>query len=341
MSRLLALSGETVIVKSRDGKETLFTVTAFDPLAGKYIGVGHHVSAKIVGRLPKPVKTVHLENRDELSPLSGWDVEPHALLGPIECQNYMGVRGCLKRTPRQGLMWTAPARVGQAYIISNGLSDLSSRSVDGLPVAIPIEITGVSYELRSCVATKFSFKGRSHYKGMSGSPIIQDGYLVGALWGYETADKTVGIAVHIDQMLEGLYREANSKMKVSDHIHKCGSGKRRIRATQQQAKKAIRKANTLAAHTCRLDKNLLYIDRLRADEPKFQALRTQLAAYEAGKISKGILFEKQKRTYPEALKLLWDYDLARWKAALKTWETAQVLTREQRTAIERCGSFDV
>lgn len=115
MSRLLALSGETVVVKGRDGKETLFTVTAFDPTAGRYIGMGHESTTDLLDKVPSPVLTTHLDGTDGLCvlPVATADPGPHPLLGPIIAHNGFGVCGRLIRPSRQGLMWTAKARVGQ------------------------------------------------------------------------------------------------------------------------------------------------------------------------------------------------------------------------------------
>ena len=329
MSRLLALSGETVRVAGKNGQGLCFTLTALDPAARMYVGLAHTSSRVQVGDTPVPARMRRVGRSDGLSilPEPLGELYPHALLGPILRLNDYGVCGRLQQEPKQGLMWTAKAQKGPAHIVTNACMDIhAANPVTLLPGAVPIEITDLAN--KGWGRCSFTFTGPS-LKGMSGSPIVQGGHIVGAVRGWDE-DKS-GVGLHIDQMLEGLYKEA-PKMGKRSRNHAWSKTRARKAAALKQ------EHMTLIDRLCRTDQGIRYLKALLKEESKYQELRGQLAAYEKGKISKGVLFEKQKRTYPEALKLLWDYEKVCLKLALKSWDGAAVpcLTREQSAALERC-----
>lgn len=346
MSRLLALSGETVRVQDRNRRSYGFTITAFDPAAGLYLGLAHASADVKVGDLPIPTKAREPTFGEGLIFYWGSNVPiyPHPLLGSIIFCNDYGVCGRLKRAPKQGLLWTAKAQKGPAYIITNVCVDIQDLDSETTPaIAVPIEITAL--ENKGCGnwgKPSFTFTG-PRFKGMSGSPIIQDGRIVGALRGVN-ADGT-GVGLHIDQMLDGLYKgvvQVKRKVKIK------GKHKRlhdtSVKGAAELESQWGREFRFGSNYKHRAKRGYLYAQALNKVAPRYQALQTQVAAYETGHISEGRLFEKQRRTYLESLKLLWDYELTRWRLALKSWESSPIwsaeLTREQRIAIERCVSFE-
>lgn len=346
MSRLLALSGETVRVQDRDRRSCGFTITAFDPAAGLYLGLAHASADVKAGDLPIPTKAREPAFGEGLIFYWGSNapIYPHPLLGSIIFCNDYGVCGRLKRAPKQGLLWTAEAQKGPAYIITNvcvNIQDLISETIPA--VAVPIEITAL--ENKGCGnwgKPSFTFTG-PRFKGMSGSPIIQDGRIVGALRG-ANADGT-GVGLHIDQMLNGLYKGVLQVQKNTKKSAKRRKGKfknlhdLRVRGTAEKSAALEKQSLAVASQIRRAQGNLCYLKAMEKELPRHRALVKQVIDYEAGRISEGVLREKQKRSYLEALKFLWSYNMVHWKMALKTWEGWDI-TREQRVAIERCVSFE-
>ena len=141
-----------------------FTVTAYDPVMGQYIAMGHSSPELLVGKI--------LYRADGVIPDEGesvTDVVPKAedMIGIVTRQSPAGVSGPFYGDVG-GAMLTADPKPGKAWLIT------SLAPAGGLDVEIiTVYSTG-----------NFTFKvnGRC-VSGMSGSPITQGGFIVGALWG--------------------------------------------------------------------------------------------------------------------------------------------------------------
>lgn len=372
MSRLLALSGEFVATKCG-----YFHITAYDPASGLYIGLGHGLPSKekLVGDTPQSCLGCKMPGYDKgFVPLS---VDRHPLLGPVVLQNRFGICGVMRGRLRSGVCETGQAQLGQAWIVTDVLDLLTlaeslpigldgavvwykGQNCERLPMidtalladiiednalicgmkakrtaAIPIQVTA----LRHKSGLGFAFSADNTMAGSSGSPIIQDGRIIGAVYGD-------GVARNIDQMVANLlWSEALDMGRGTNGSNKGnnrgghgtgwnggggqGSGKRVTRSTQagtwkrrvynQQHGNLAGKVR--AAHT-------MY-QSLDREGPKIAALEVQVHRYETGNISQGILYQGHKVTYVDALKRIWAYHQAMRNLAAKSYVHAGVITEGQ------------
>ncbi len=321
MSRLLAVSGDVVYFQSGDGRHNAFTLTAFDPATGCYIGLAHGTANKVVGCTPM---RMHGIIPTDYAPLqtSGWEDWP--LLGPILRQGPCGVCGQLMGQIDLPVVEIARAEPGPACIITAArpYEDLCRdrrRGCAGRIIeAIPIEITTVGSDGYSDDEIHFTAEHRPS-TGMSGSPILQHGRLVGAVQGYRD---NVEIGRHIETMIQGLLEvERVPKRK----------GLARNRSVKAYP-------NTQNASVCRSLRGKVYYQALVNKAPEMTILEAQVRQYEAGRLPQGILYGSHKCTYQEALRLLWQYQTARWKMAVKSWYLGGLITKEQYHAILRGGA---
>ena len=195
------------------------TLTYYDPVSGGYGALGHAITDVDTGVI-FPVgagavyenEVVHVTRGEESAPgeLTGEFFEKEIVLGEIEKNTGFGVFG------------KAPAQMA-----AGGLYP------EGLPVARRSEVRTGSAQLLSCVEggevkaydceierfySKSASEGRNMavritdpellkktggiVQGMSGSPIIQDGKLVGAVTHVLVNDPTRGYGIFIENMLD-------------------------------------------------------------------------------------------------------------------------------------------
>ena len=98
----------------------------------------------------------------------------------------------------------AQVRPGPAKILSNVRDDeVRSFSVNVLKID-PTNRAGRNYLLQICDEELLACTG-GIVQGMSGSPIVQDGRLVGAVTHVLVDDPTIGYGISIGTMLEAAY----------------------------------------------------------------------------------------------------------------------------------------
>lgn len=328
MSRLFAPSGEVV-----GAGHQVFTITAYDPASGLYIGLAHTPGHGeiLVGHTPEAILATEAITADKLFSVTH---EPLPMVGPILRQNSYGVCGQMRRQLQLCVVETAKAVKGPACIITNvcpphelpiqywlaAPRHIGTRKTS----AIPIDITDLSGR-----GLGFCFTGTSILQGLSGSPIIQNGHLVGAVYGCPTNDPTTGIGRNIDDMANGLLgTEVRQVPKGGKHAGRAGNTERHFRAYRN------RQGYTWMGRVQNAQR--LY-QALVNQAPAMAGLEAQIRRYEAGHISQGILYRNQKRSYQEALQLLWDYQTAKMQLALRSWLMAGSITKEQYRSILEGG----
>lgn len=187
----------------RDGISGIGTVTFYDPASGVFGALGHPVSDESVGD--------DGEIRDCVlsGVLRGKPGEPGELtgevgdevLGTITVNSSVGIFGTMDSPEDTGVIPVgAEARTGEAEIIA---------SPDGVRNRYAIEITRVypDPDGAKCMMVRVTdpeliAKTGGIVQGLSGSPIVQDGKLVGAVTHVLISDPTRGYAVSIQKMLE-------------------------------------------------------------------------------------------------------------------------------------------
>lgn len=189
----------------RDGVSGIGTVTFYDPVSGVFGALGHPVSEEDAGdkgELKDCLITGVMRGKaGEPGELTG-EVGDE-LLGVITVNSPVGIFGTMS-LPDAGeavpVAVDGEVRTGKAEIIA---------SPDGVARRYAVEITRVypdgdsarSMMIRVTDPALISLTG-GIVQGCSGSPIIQDGRLVGAVTHVLISDPTRGYAVSIRRMLE-------------------------------------------------------------------------------------------------------------------------------------------
>ena len=197
----------------RDNAAGIGTVTFVDPETGAFGGLGHAVGD---GKTGKPIRLKHGTVTGVLLDgiKRGKPGEPGELrgmlrpggIGAVESNTECGVFGRLSEIPAGEALPVAPpdeVREGGATILctlKNGsvgeyaveLGDLSAQS--GCARCFSVKVTDPAL---------LALTG-GIVRGMSGSPIIQDGRLVGAVTHVMVSDPTRGYGIFIDSMLRAM-----------------------------------------------------------------------------------------------------------------------------------------
>ena len=207
-------------VSLRDGAAGIGTVTFIDPETGLFGGLGHGIcdadSGKIVEMESGEICKVILGgiNKGECGKpgeLSGILTDEH--LGILTKNNECGVFG---RIDLQGISLPDAIEIGSRRDVHEGEATIVSTLKNGMRAEYKVEIFDVdhsstgtkSFRIRVTDPTLTAITG-GIVRGMSGSPIIQDGKLVGAVTHVMVADPTEGYGIFIENMLSA----AESPMK--------------------------------------------------------------------------------------------------------------------------------
>ena len=209
-------SGAYLGIRVRDGITGLGTVTFYDPETGRFGALGHGVNDPKTGRqitavdggvMTCRVAKVTPGRKGAPGELQG-TFSPAQSIGKIEKNCAAGIFGVL--TPEQTVGEALPVaslaqvRPGPAKILSNVRDDeVRSFSVNVLKID-PTDRAGRNYLLQICDEELLACTG-GIVQGMSGSPIVQDGRLVGAVTHVLVDDPTIGYGISIGTMLEAAY----------------------------------------------------------------------------------------------------------------------------------------
>ena len=205
-------NGPRLGVFLRQGITGIGTVTWYDPDTGNFGTLGHGVSdargclLKMTGGKVYPARVMSVQKGKAAAPgqLKG-AIEGDILLGTVARNVQQGVFGTARNA------WEGDALPVAAWEdVRNGEATIRSTVTDGAPQDYSVEILKIYSKTRS--------DGRNFLirvtdpalleatggivQGMSGSPIIQDGKLVGAVTHVLVNDPTRGYGIFIENMLE-------------------------------------------------------------------------------------------------------------------------------------------
>lgn len=205
----------------RDGAAGIGTVTFIDPETGAFGGLGHGICDPDTGELIEmaegDVTDVILGGvrRGE----SGKPGELHGVLkresiGELLENSECGVFGILAETDTAA----TPVPVGTREEVHEGRATILSTVKGETPVAYEINIHEInrsagntkSFRITVTDPTLLAMTG-GIVRGMSGSPILQDGKLVGAVTHVMVGDPTEGYGIFIENMLAAMPKEALPK----------------------------------------------------------------------------------------------------------------------------------
>ena len=192
----------------RDGLSGVGTITYMDPESKSYGALGHSISDGESGIL-LPLNDGSISDAEIVSVTKGCAGKPgelngcadvHKVLGTVEKNTVFGIFGKMKVPVTGKLMDTGEASVGKACIIST-VQGRETKEYD-------VEISRVVRDgekshliLRVTDPELLSITG-GIVQGMSGSPIIQNGKLVGAVTHVLVNDPTRGYGIFIENMLD-------------------------------------------------------------------------------------------------------------------------------------------
>ena len=208
----ITADGPRLGVSLRQGITGLGTVTWYDPATGCFGALGHGVSNSR-GELVT-MREGRAYDATVLSVKRGTCGDPGQLRGGVDGDTALGV---LNKNTQQGIFgkaegaWTGQAiptakcneiREGKATILSTVSGEgVREYSVEILKIYPKSKCEGRNLLLRVTDDTLLQTTG-GIVQGMSGSPIIQDGKLVGAVTHVLVNDPTTGYGIFIENMLD-------------------------------------------------------------------------------------------------------------------------------------------
>lgn len=206
----------------RDGIAGMGTMTFIDPKTGVFGLLGHAVS-DVDTKIHMPLRSGDLIEAKVTSIVKGrsgapgqiqGNLNPEHVMGKLYANTDFGVFGIAERVITKNrpipVASDKELRVGEAVILSN----LSDSSVEEYKIQISrvFPNNGERSMLITVTDDRLLAKTGGIVQGMSGSPIIQNGKLVGAVTHVLVNDPTKGYGITIGKMLERAYMTEGSKM---------------------------------------------------------------------------------------------------------------------------------
>lgn len=202
----------------RDSAAGIGTMTYYNPADGSYGGLGHAVSDVTTGEL-MPLLSGEITAAEINGIVKGAAGAPGELCGRLIADS---VTGSIERNTPCGIFGSAAGAPVSAQVIPmayrsevhTGAATVLTTTDGGVPAEYDIEIERISvYDAESSKSMTIRItdpilleKTGGIVCGMSGSPIIQDGKLVGAVTHVFLNDPQRGYAIFCETMLENSYK---------------------------------------------------------------------------------------------------------------------------------------
>ena len=202
----------------RDSTAGVGTLSFYDPDTGAYAALGHAITDGDTGKvltvdqgqiLKASIVSVQKGEKGTPGELKGSFLREGVVLGDIARNNVLGIYGSMTQAPQQTL-YPDGLPIGLRSGVHTGkASILSTVSGEGLK-EYEVEITRVnpqtapapkSMVIRVTDPELLDITG-GIVQGMSGSPIVQDGRIIGAVTHVFVSDPTQGYGLYIDWMLQ-------------------------------------------------------------------------------------------------------------------------------------------
>ena len=202
----------------RDSTAGVGTLSFYDPETGRYAALGHAITDGDTGSvltvsegqvLKAEIVAVQKGQKGAPGELKGSFLREGQVLGDIRRNSILGVYGSLEE-PAVNPLYPDGLPIGLRSGVHTGAASILS-SVDGAGVQeYAIEITRVNQQsspapksmvLRVTDERLLEATG-GIVQGMSGSPILQDGRIIGAVTHVFVSDPTQGYGVYVDWMLQ-------------------------------------------------------------------------------------------------------------------------------------------
>ena len=200
----------------KDGAAGIGTITYIDPETGFFGGLGHGIcdtdtgevidftEGQVTGVILSGVKKGEEGKPGELSGLL-----TEKITGDLYANTECGVFGKLDTVPDS--LSTKAVEIAHRDEVHEGEATILSTVKSGTAKEFKIEISSInksstgtkSFKIKVTDPTLIAITG-GVVRGMSGSPIIQDGKLVGAVTHVMVADPTEGYGIFIENMLNAV-----------------------------------------------------------------------------------------------------------------------------------------
>ena len=202
----------------RDSTAGVGTLSFYDPENGSYAALGHAITDGDTGRvlpvsqgeiLKASVVAVQKGQKGAPGELKGSFLRENEVLGNIARNGVLGIYGRMETAPTTGL-YADGLPVGLRSGVHEGAASILS-CVDGETVReYAVEITRANRQSEAAPKSMvlrvtdeaLLEKTGGIVQGMSGSPILQDGRIIGAVTHVFVGDPTQGYGLYIDWMLE-------------------------------------------------------------------------------------------------------------------------------------------
>ena len=206
----------------REGAAGIGTVTYVDPVTGEFGGLGHGIcdpgSGEVIemsGGIVTDVILGGIKKGEAGTPgeLSGILTDhPH---GEITLNTDCGVFGKLNTVPTEGcitlpIAYRSEVHAGEAKIISTLKNGYTAEYKIEISDVNPAQLGTKCFKIHAKDNALIAISG-GIVRGMSGSPIIQDGKLVGAVTHVMINDPTTGYGIFIENMLNASQNQAQPK----------------------------------------------------------------------------------------------------------------------------------
>ncbi len=202
----------------RDSTAGVGTLSFYDPDTGRYGALGHAITDGDTGQvltvgqgqiLQASVVDVQKGVKGTPGELKGSFLREKIVLGDIDANGILGIYGDMDQ-PAVNVLYPEGLPIGLRSSVHTGPAQILS-TVDGAGIAAyDVEIIRVNQQ--SAPAPKSMVirvtdpvlleKTGGIVQGMSGSPIIQDGKLIGAVTHVFVSDPTQGYGLYVDWMLD-------------------------------------------------------------------------------------------------------------------------------------------
>ena len=201
----------------RDSTAGIGTLSFYDPDSGQYAALGHAITDGDTGSiltvregrvLNASIVAVQKGQRGVPGELKGSFLQNAAVLGDIAQNTALGISGTLT-TAVTNPLYPDGLPIGTRSSVHTGAATILSTIDTGGVQEYTVEITHVSQQnapaAKSMVLrvtdTRLLDATGGIVQGMSGSPIIQDGKLIGAVTHVFVSDPTQGYGLYVDWML--------------------------------------------------------------------------------------------------------------------------------------------
>ncbi|WP_074350272.1 SpoIVB peptidase [Proteiniborus sp. DW1] len=212
----------------RDKTAGIGTLTFFEPNSRKFGALGHAITDVDTGTLMKAengeimkarVSSIEQGKKGSPGELRGMFFETDEVLGKIENNTTFGIYGTMydknkmfKHKKALPIGFQSEVKTGKAYILANVEGDkVTEYEVEILKLEKQIVPQSKSMVIKVTDKSLINKTG-GIVQGMSGSPIIQNGKIVGAVTHVFVNDPTKGYGIYIEWMLKeaGIYTDNNS-----------------------------------------------------------------------------------------------------------------------------------